>query len=307
MSPSQFGTGASGVPALQVTLAHEIFHAVQCAYDCFEDRWFTEGTASWIEDEVFDSVNDGLQYLPSSQLRDPFIPLDFSDLRYSYVYGAWIWFRFLTEYFGGNNPDPGIIRDAWEYADGSAAGPDQYSLRAIAAAIKDRDRSLRSAYADFGVWNDVPHLAYAEGDEYPVPSYDAKHRITAGRPTQGGRLVMDHLTQGYVGFLPRSGVSPTAKLLVAVDLPSYRTGSEASVVLVNSNGAARYRIIRLNAQGNGSLRVPFGRGKIAVADLVITNASDRTKCWVDPAFTFSCGGDPKDDRLKYFYAARLVP
>ena len=129
------------------------------------------------------------------------MPLDFSDLRYSYVYGAWIWFRFMSEYFGPRaSDDPSIIRRSWEYADASAGAPDRYSLAAVASAIKERDSTFRSAYADFGVWNDDPGLAYWEGDSYPVPPYADKHTITARRPVQGGRLVMDHLTQGYAGF-----------------------------------------------------------------------------------------------------------
>jgi hypothetical protein len=302
MSPSQFQGGATGVPALQVTLAHEFFHAVQCAYDCFEDRWFSEGTATWMEDEVFDGVNDNRQYLRSSQLNQPFVPLDFSDLRSPYVYGAWIWFRFLSEYFGASS----IIRQAWEYADGSAVGQDQYSLQAIASAIADRDSQFRSAYADFGVWNDVPRSTYSEGGSYPVPPYVRRHRMTGARTVQTGRLVMDHLTQSYVGFLPRSGVSRTAKLLVAVNLPAYRSGSEASVVTIRSNGRAKYLPIRLNQKGDGSVRVPFGKGRIDVVDLVITNASTRTTCWLDNAFTYSCAGEPKDDRLANLYGARLL-
>jgi hypothetical protein len=306
MSPVQF-QGASGVPALQVTLAHEFFHAVQCAYDCFEDRWFSEGTATWMEDEVFDAVNDNRQYLPRSQLSRPRVPLDFSDLRYSYVYGAWIWFRFMSEYLGKDASDnPSIIRRSWEYADASAGGPDQYSLKAIASAINEHDSRFRFAYADFGVWNDVPGLAYSEGNSYPVPPYANKHKITAGRRVQRGRVVMDHLTQGYVAFMPRSGVSSTAKLRIAVDLPALAAGSEASVVMINSNGGARYKVIRLNTKGNGRVTVPFGRGRIATVDLVITNASERTRCWVDDSFTFSCAGNPKDDRLRYVYAAGLI-
>lgn len=185
-------------------------------------------------------------------------------------------------------------------------GQDQYSLQAIASAISDRDSQFRWAYADFGVWNDVPASTYSEGRSYPVPPYAKKHRITAGRSVQTGRLVMDHLTQGYVGFLPRSGVSPTAKLIVAVDLPAYRSGSEASVVTIGSNGRPKYFIVRLNQKGNGSVRVPFGKGKIDVVDLVVTNASTRTSCWLDEALTYSCAGVPKDDRLKYLYGARLL-
>ena len=49
--------------ALQVTAAHEFFHAVQFHYDIGEDIWFMEGTATWIEDEAYDDVNDSLRYL----------------------------------------------------------------------------------------------------------------------------------------------------------------------------------------------------------------------------------------------------
>jgi hypothetical protein len=302
MSPSQFQGGTTGIPALEVTLAHEFFHAVQCAYDCFEDRWFSEGTATWMEDEVFDGVNDNRQYLRTSQLNQPFVPLDFSDLQYSYVYGAWIWFRFLSEYFG----NPTIIRQAWENADGSSVGQDQYSLQAIASAITARNSRFRWAYADFGAWNDVPRFAYSEGDSYPVPPYERRHRITVAKSVQTGRLVMSHLTQSYVGFLPRSGVTPTAKLLVAVNLPAYRSGSEATAVTVSSNGRPKYFPIHLNQKGDGSVKVPFGRGKIDVVDLVITNGSTRTSCWLDDALTYSCAGAPKDDRLANLYGASLL-
>jgi hypothetical protein len=302
MSPSQLPGGATGVPALQVTLAHEFFHAVQFAYDILEDAWFMEGTATWMEDEVFDNVNDNRQFLAKSQLKQPYVPLDLSNTRYLNVYGAWIWFRFLSEYFG----NPSIIRRAWEYADSSSAGQDQYSLQAIENAIADRNSRFRWAYADFGAWNDVPRFAYSEGGSYPVPPYERRHRITGAKSVQTGRLVMDHLTQSYVGFLPRSGVSPTAKLLVAVNLPAYRSGSEATAVTVSSNGRAKYFPIRLSQKGDGSVRVPFGKGKIDVVDLVITNASTRTNCWLDDALTFSCAGVPKDDRLANLYGASLM-
>ena len=46
-----------------MTAAHEFFHAVQFAYDAADDQWFMESTATWMEDEIYDDVNDNLQYL----------------------------------------------------------------------------------------------------------------------------------------------------------------------------------------------------------------------------------------------------
>jgi hypothetical protein len=71
-------------------------------------------------------------------------------------------------------------------------------------------------------------------------------------------------------------------------------------------GAPQVLPIRLNQKGDGSVKVPFGKGKIDVVDLVITNASTRTTCWKDHAFTYSCAGVPKDDRLANVYGASLL-
>ena len=87
---------------IEVTAAHEYFHATQYAYDAYEDTWFLEATATWAEDELFDDVDDNVQYLAHSQLTAPFVPLDsfITDGRYSnFHYGTWSFFRFLTERF----------------------------------------------------------------------------------------------------------------------------------------------------------------------------------------------------------------
>ena len=64
---------------LKVTAAHEFFHAVQFAYDAYEDPWFMESTATWMEDEVYDGINDD-PLLPGrpARSRPPRRSLDFS-------------------------------------------------------------------------------------------------------------------------------------------------------------------------------------------------------------------------------------
>ena len=81
---------------VQVTAAHEYFHAVQYAYDATEASWFMEATATWAEDEVYDAVNDNVQYLRAGQLGRPDLPLDRSYTNGNH-YGNWIFFRYLTE------------------------------------------------------------------------------------------------------------------------------------------------------------------------------------------------------------------
>ena len=61
---------------LEATAAHEFFHAVQFAYNFDLDDWLAEATATWVEDEVFDDVDDNHTYVDTSQVVWPNVPLD---------------------------------------------------------------------------------------------------------------------------------------------------------------------------------------------------------------------------------------
>ena len=93
---NEFTTGTP-MQNMRVTAAHEYFHAVQFGYDAFEDGWFMEATATWAEDELFDDIDDNLQYLSAGPLGQPWVPLDW--FGGSHHYGDWIWFRYLSERF----------------------------------------------------------------------------------------------------------------------------------------------------------------------------------------------------------------
>ncbi len=200
--------GANGVAALEVTLAHEFFHAVQFAYDAAEDYWLVEGTAAWMEDEVYTDVNDNRQFLANSPLRQPRVPLDRG--RGFFEYGAWIFWRFLEEYLGSSTgPDPTIVRHAWELADGSATGPDNYSLQAVSKAVAQRGADIHSVFADFAAVNVVPAAFYEEGSSYPSTPMSKTFTLTGGTPSSGVWFAkLDHLSSIYSSFAPGTGVRP---------------------------------------------------------------------------------------------------
>ena len=50
---AQYGIGQTSLEYLQVTAAHEFFHAVQFAYDWFEDYALMEGSAMWMEGQIY--------------------------------------------------------------------------------------------------------------------------------------------------------------------------------------------------------------------------------------------------------------
>ena len=82
-----------------------------------------EGTAAWIEDEVYDRIDDNRQFLWNSQFQRPGRSLDTGSG--GSEYGSWGFFRYLSEHFGSD-----VVHDAWAHADGAPGGPNDYSLAA---------------------------------------------------------------------------------------------------------------------------------------------------------------------------------
>jgi hypothetical protein len=305
-SPGQFGT-TSGIDALRVTLAHEFFHAVQFAYDYLDDGWLFEATSTWMEDEVYDDIDDNLQYLAASPLARPGVPLDLWDPNPSSStngtqYGTFIFFRYLSEKLG----DPSIVRRIWERADGAAGGPDDYSVQAIHNALRGYGSAFPAMLAAFAAANAFPAAFYEEGSAYPSPPIARRKTLTAIRPSAEGFAILDHLTSVYHSLRPGAGVGANARLRVTLDLPPRGQAPQATLVVVQTNGALQFVPLRLNAKGNGAARVPFGRGTVKAVLVVLTNASMRyVGCFAGPP-TFACSGTPVDDGRRYEYTARVV-
>jgi hypothetical protein len=302
-SPTQFPGPTTQTAALEVTAAHEFFHAVQFAYDIYEDAWLMEGTAVWMEDEVYDAVDDNYQYLRTSALRRPSVPLDlgvrdFSNPLAGFQYGAFVFWRFLEETFA----TPEVIRRVWELADDTPGAADEYSLQAVESMLEEQGTSLGAAFALFGAVNVSPGSYYAEGAAYPTPPAARLASLTATRTTASGTVRLDHLTTWYAVLRPGASLRKNARLRVELDLPPRARGAEASLVVLARSGAPRLIRIPLDQGGRATRTVAFGRAKVASVVLVLTNASGRLDCWHDS--DLSCHGTPLDDRLPYSYAAR---
>ncbi|MGH2636155.1 MAG: MXAN_6640 family putative metalloprotease, partial [Actinomycetota bacterium] len=298
--------GVSGVAGLQATAPHEFFHLVQFGYDVFEDVWFMESTATWMEDEVFDAVNQNRDYLAASSMRRGAVPVDDGDRRRLSLYGNWIFIRFLSEYAGsGGVPDPSIVRRAWELADASAGAPDAYSIQALEQAAGERGFELRQAFADFGAANLAPERFYEEGEAYPTPSIDRWFRVSAGRADTGWWDVESrHLTSSYLEFRPGAGLASRSRLRASVDAPESFAGSAATAVVFFLDGRVRFTDVELDAAGDGSRTLPFGAGTVARVVLVLTNAGTGYRCWTGSVF--ACSGEPVDDGRIVRYRATVV-
>ncbi len=142
------------------TVAHELNHSIQYAYDSNEPYGFLwEATATWMEDEVYDDFNSSDEYSTAV-----FYSPDTCQLAEggsdrvedeSHWYGEWLYLRYLSELYGHET-----IRSIWEYT----LEFDNYD--AIAAALSDENTSLEETFQGFSIA--LLTRNFEEGERYPT-------------------------------------------------------------------------------------------------------------------------------------------
>ncbi|HEX5470072.1 MAG TPA: MXAN_6640 family putative metalloprotease, partial [Gaiellaceae bacterium] len=297
---------------LEVTAAHEFFHAIQFAYDAFEDQWLLEATATWMEDEVYTDVDDNLQYLVTGPLAKPSIPLDKGG-QCCHVYGDWIFFRYLSEEFS-----TGLMRSIWHNADGSSdtdgAGPDgvgrdDYSIQAISRVLRSRG-GFRARFAQFGWMNRIARVpgVYDEGpaNHYPQsPLTASPMKLSKSKPSRSRSITLKHQTSAYYEFKRGSGVGRRAKLKVAFSLPSTSTGAAASALVFKKTGAVSAFTLGIPKSGDGTIKFGFGK-TVSKIDIVLSNGSNRYKNCFAKTTPYACSGVSRDDHHTYELTGRIA-
>jgi hypothetical protein len=223
---SAYGGHEDKLDNLRATAAHELFHAIQMGYDAtefeFDDQddpntykpYWMEMSAVWMEEMVYDAVNDYLSYL-SSFFRHP----DWSLSTFSYfnsvpdsalhAYGGCVWPMYLQERF-----DITIIRDIWEEC-AKVPGhnvihhPDVSS--ATEKALQARGATFEEAFREFTLWNYFTGdrartgMYYSEGDLFPQVKVDTSfhfHTIYPVHASSGPFDLPHSLSSNYLIFVP---------------------------------------------------------------------------------------------------------
>ncbi len=276
---------------LRATAAHEFFHAVQFGYDQYEDTWFQESTATWMEERVYDSVNDNRQFLSSSALAKPGRTLD-SPIGVTW-YGNWIFFEFLSRRLGAD-----VVRSMWS----RAARDGIYSTVAISQTLRAENTSLRTRFAGFAAGNLYPARTYAEGRAYRRPPVAATFRLsTASRGTGNRTVKLDHLTSRSYALTAGTSLKGAWRVRLAVNGPSNITGV---VAIVNrKDGTLSRHGMRLNSWGNGKMTLPLSRSAVKRVTLTMANTSVRYVCG---AGAYSCSGAARDQNKPFTFSARAI-
>jgi len=170
--------------AAKVTIAHEYYHAIQFAYNYLEDAWLMEASSTWMEDYVFDPVNDNYNYLP-----DWFSYPDYSlsSTVNLHQYAAFIWPKYLSQNFGDT-----FMPELWSnciYATGYSA---------LTSTLSTHGATLNAQFAEFCVWNFITGsrndgIHYRDASSYPLI-----------------KTVRTHTTYPVSGQGPVSGSAPDA-------------------------------------------------------------------------------------------------
>jgi hypothetical protein len=209
--------------AIKVTAAHELFHAFQFQYttNITDNLWWMEATSTWIEDEVYPTVKDYLNYIglryddandngkwdigetyynidgsiagttgrSSKWFDKPDIPLNTVDG--SHEYGTVMWVKYLSKAYGSD-----IIKSIW-----SRIGNGADALTAISDELILRGTTLSSVFSSFETAN--YKRDYPDGAYYPL----IRHEATYTSYPQSVNGLLNHLSAKFYAFKADSETS----------------------------------------------------------------------------------------------------
>lgn len=158
-------SGVTGSPLtnIQSVAAHEFFHCIQSGYDASEERWLFEATATWVEDEVHDNLDNNYDHLPL-WFASPDLGLSSgTDNNY---YGSWIFMRYVSEHHGGAS----TIKRIWEISRTHDSDNGDYSFQTIGEALVEKGTTFDTAFGNFAVAN---HIMEPPGSGHPYTYEEA--------------------------------------------------------------------------------------------------------------------------------------
>lgn len=255
------GYGYSDVAsAIRVLTSHELFHAVQAAYDADEEVWFSEGTAVWAE-ELYDPLNEDFLYFCDAYLGDAGRSLDQPPAgpvpTFAYATALWWW------YLGDRHGDDLLVAllEATETSDDI--------LVDMAALEEAAGSSLAEDFSTFARWNLATGNRAGLAESYPFAADIGGIRAEAN----GSRIVED------------ARFYPLAATYYKLDHPGgelwFATGEDAPDLAFSLHGQQGDPVTDALAEFGG-LATATSLGELAAGDywLVVSNptlAEDSTK------------------------------
>jgi len=230
-------TPTKGLNAARVTAAHEFYHLIQLGYRGYStvndnERFFYEMSSTWMEDVVFDSINDYLFYLNSFF---SFSHHAFHLFNGNHEYGSAIFLHMLEKKYGHL-----IVQQMWQ----ELRNRDLFA--SLQAVLQLKGSSFNRELAEFSVWNihtknraDTVRY-YPEGKNYPALQPKASYELSDEMQIDDQSGQLQTATYRFVTRIPGDYTvqpqfdEPSNWLLTAVT----RSGTNNGSMLINSGNIA---------------------------------------------------------------------
>ncbi|HEX8646877.1 MAG TPA: Ig-like domain-containing protein [Thermoleophilaceae bacterium] len=256
---------------MQVTAAHEFNHVLQFGYDVLQDLWMFESTAVWMEDKVYDDINDYVFYLTpwvrhTRAALTAFNPGDMSDPLNYKVYGDAVWNRWIDEHYGQDS-----IRVAWEKS--LTTNPRSFGPEAYEAMLQTRGTTFFDAFTSFvtdtAEWNSSAG-AFEEGTSWPPVKRVRRLDLAPGGREASTQL--DHLGYAFVNVTP----TRDERIKLIGSLPRGTRGAFAVIGREGdkTTGVPTVHMVRLPNGGHASVEVP-NPGRFTRMTAALINADAR--------------------------------
>jgi len=286
--------------ANRILASHELFHAVEAAYDADQNSVASEGCAVW-GTESFDSSLDDFEGFIPGYLQNPDRSLDkpLPGPVDPFSYGAAIFFRFLGERYGND-----AVRQLWEACvDGAGGVADPVWLEILDPMLQQNyGTTFADAFFEFARWNLYtglvadPAVAYGDG-----AGYGSVAMTTEALPFRNDQLRVFYASSQYT----RASTAGYTDLAVALAGPpeeladlrvwvSVRNGAtplevteltdlEGASQVFDASAATTLVVVVVNTAISGSSRRP---------GLCLGTPSDVAACHdaIDPPSTGGTGG-----------------
>jgi len=254
--------GTKPTSDLEVTLAHEYNHILQFGYDAFQDAWFAESTATWMEDQVYNNINDYLRYVRRWVKRWD-TPLTTSSIK---EYGSAVWNQWLQRHYGS-----AIIRRAWSRA--IHTKPGGFSVNAYESAIRAAGNSdlghdftrFAAAVAEWrtgegfresGLYPDMPRQGSLALDRPPLTRLlnHTTFQLLRVHAPAGGAVVVNAIaprgTATGLALVGRLGGERSGRTVTRLDYS--RGGGDLSVSFSDPGRYSRVTAVLVNADAQAS-------------------------------------------------------
>jgi len=310
---------------VRVTAAHEFNHAIQFGYDAWEETWLMEATATWMEDEVYDYVNDNLSYLVY-HFADPDLCLPGTiPYRPGRWYSDWILMRFISEHHGGQS----TVRSVWERSVNYDSYGGSFAFDTLSDALGAIGTSLPTVFAGFSAANYVMSTCptndpycYEEAVFYPDVYVEEENLAFAGeathyQPPDGvEQYGADYIEiDSTVDSMEVSVVGTAATTAYAARLVALR-GSIATVIPVPMSGSPSSGSVTVDVSGYDDLALivmnvtPTAGACSDSSYYVILDVGAAPDLDCSAAVSTSCGGSYQGDttgapsNVTYYNCAR---